>query len=426
VLASALPFSPDLDESFFAGIPASSAVFQLRGEGEPYISKTANLRRRLQRLLRPPTGESKRLNLRERVRAVEFTCTGSDFESNWLLYQLLRESFPESYAKRLRLRPAALVKLHLDNPYPRASVTARLGRLFREDEGEGPASRKKNLYYGPFPSRAAAERFASDVLDFFKMRRCVDDLHPDPAFPGCIYSEMKMCLAPCFKGCTDDEYDAEVDRVRAFFDSGGESLTGELGQQRERASARLAFEEAAAIHGRIEKLKSALAQRPEIVRRIDRLDALLVQPSSQAGAVCLFRCRDASIAGPLLFLIDQRQEVQAPLTEGSEAALQQQRTSAPKAAPKPVPKAMESRVEEAIQSFPQPAPGSSAACNEQLAMLKRWYYRSNRIGEIFFADDQGGWPLRRIVRGIGRVYNGEKETLPRFATEVSPATPPQA
>ena len=62
------------------------------------------------------------------------------------------------------------------------------------------------LYYGPFVSRIAAEKFMNDSLDFFKMRRCVDDLHPDPKFPGCIYSEMKMCLAPCFKGCTDEEY----------------------------------------------------------------------------------------------------------------------------------------------------------------------------------------------------------------------------
>ena len=60
------------------------------------------------------------------------------------------------------------------------------------------------------------------------MRRCVDDLHPDPAFPGCIYSEMKMCLAPCFKGCTDDDYHAEVARVQAYFDSAGDSLVREI------------------------------------------------------------------------------------------------------------------------------------------------------------------------------------------------------
>jgi hypothetical protein len=45
---------------------------------------------------------------------------------------------------------------------------------------------------------------------------------------------------------------------------------------------------------------------------------------------------------------------------------------------------------------------------EHLALLKRWFYRSTRIGEIFFADPKGGLPLRRLVRGIARVYRGEK------------------
>src|SRR3954466_13315862 len=148
----------------------------------------------------------------------------------FLLYRVLRESIPKTYSNRLRFRFAPLVKLHLENEYPRASVTTRLGRL------NGPA-----LYYGPFVSRVAAEKFANDSLDFFKMRRCVDDLHPDPAFPGCIYSEMKMCLAPCFKGCTDDDYRTEVGRVQAFFDSGGDSLVREITAQREKASSDLEF-----------------------------------------------------------------------------------------------------------------------------------------------------------------------------------------
>lgn len=40
-----------------------------------------------------------------------------------------------------------------------------------------------------------------------------------------------------------------------------------------------------------------------------------------------------------------------------------------------------------------------------LALLKRWYYRpeARRVGEIFFADDEGRWPIRSILRGAGRV-----------------------
>ncbi|HEU4413985.1 MAG TPA: excinuclease ABC subunit C, partial [Candidatus Angelobacter sp.] len=188
MLTQSNPFTSDHPPDFFAQFAAAPAVFVLRGAdaaAEPYVGKTANLRRRLQRLLAPPESQSKRLNLRERVKLIEHSLTGSDFESTLLLYRTLRREFPESYQKRLRLRPSPLVRLNLENQYPRAYVTTRIGKL-----------KGKSLYYGPFRSRAVAEKFLNDSLDLFKMRRCTFDLNPDPAFPGCVYSEMKMCLAP--------------------------------------------------------------------------------------------------------------------------------------------------------------------------------------------------------------------------------------
>ena len=417
MLAHQLTFSPELDQGWFEELPAAPAVFLLRGasgqgilgsEGEPYVSKTANFRLRLKRLLGAPAEKSKRLNLRDRVGEIEFTPTGSDFESQFLLYRALRETFPKTYAARLRLRPAPLIKLHLENDYPRASVTTRLGRVpghefeptsaSAEHGRGGPGgsahsspSSTRNLYYGPFVSRAAAEKFSSDVLDFFKMRRCVEDLDPNPSFPGCVYSEMKMCLAPCFKGCTDAEYHAEVARVQRFFDTAGGSLAREFQERRDRASAELAFEEAAAIHNRMEKLKPLLAQLPEIVRRIDLLDTLLVQRAAEPGSVALFRFRNAALSGPVLLNLELRGE------SGS----------------------LESRIEELIAGFPLSQTKSGVERTEELAILKRWYYRSSRVGEIFFADEKGSWPLRRIVRGIGRVFEGETAQTQRIfsATE---------
>ncbi len=254
MLNERLEFAPERDAEIFAAVPAAPAVFLLRGadpQAEPYVSKTANLRRRLQRLLGPVAERTKKLNLRDRVRGIEYAATGSDFESGFLLYSVLRAAFPKTYSNRMRFRFAPLVKLHLENEYPRASITTRPGRLTG-----------KSLYYGPFVSRVAAEKFMNDSLDFFKMRRCVDDLNPDPKFPGCIYSEMKMCLAPCFKGCSDEEYAVEVNRVQAYFDSGGDSLLRQFSAEREAASADLAFEDAAAIHVRVEKLKPIVSQLP--------------------------------------------------------------------------------------------------------------------------------------------------------------------
>ena len=374
MLSESIEFTPERDAEVFANVAAGPAVFALRGEdeqAEPYVSKTANLRRRLQRLLGPLQERTKKLNLRDRVRWIEYSSAGSDFESGFLLYRVLRESFPKTYSNRLRFRFAPLVKLHLENEYPRASVTTRLGRL------NGAA-----LYYGPFVSRVAAEKFMNDSLDFFKMRRCVDDLHPDPKFPGCIYSEMKMCLAPCFKGCSDEEYAAEVERVQTYFDSGGESLLRQFSKEREMASANLAFEDAAAIHARIEKLKPVIGQRPEVVGRVDRLSALIIQPSHLERSVAFFRVERGAISGPVAFGI-----------QAAEHAKSQ---------------SMEGRVQEALDSFPATEAKSTLESMEHLAILKRWYYRGNRMGEIFLADHKGELPMRRIVRGISRVYRGEK------------------
>ena len=386
MLTERLEFAPERDEQIFAAIPAAPAVFLLRGDdpqAEPYVSKTANLRRRLQRLLGPVDERTKKLNLRSRIHSIEYALTGSDFESGFVLYRVLRSTFPKTYSNRLRFRFAPLVKLHLENEFPRASITTRLGRL-----------NGRNLYYGPFSSRPAAEKFMNDSLDFFKMRRCIDDLHPDPTFPGCIYSEMKMCLAPCFRGCSNEEYSAEVTRVQAYFDSAGDSLVREFSTQRDAASVNLAYEDAAALHVRLEKLKPVLSQFPEIVRRLDRFSGLIVLPCHEANSVSFFRIGGGIFSEPAVFSIQPVEHAKS--------------------------QSMESRVQTVLDMFPLTKGRSPLETMEHLALLNRWYYRGHRVGEIFLTDDKGVLPMRRIVRGIGRVLRGEgPENINevRFTTE---------
>src|SRR5207249_10564603 len=168
------------------------------------------------------------------------------------------------YRDLMRLQPPAVLKVNLRNAYPRCYVT----RKIQLDENGSPAA---GSYYGPFPSRRAAEAFAERVLDLFKVRRCQIKIRRDPAFPGCIYSEMKMCLAPCFAGCTKEEYDVEVNRLVEFLETSGGSLRTAFEQERERASEQLDFERARTLHKKVEKLDEVLRGRPEITRRIQDL-----------------------------------------------------------------------------------------------------------------------------------------------------------
>ena len=378
MLSCSLDFTTDADAAFFDQVPASPAVFMIRGDaGEPYVSKTANLKRRLVRLLGQPEERSRKLSLRDLAKKIEYTLTGSDFESQLTLYRTVRSLFPQKYRDKLKLRYAPLVRFVLENDYPRAYVTRRIASL-----------KGGSVYYGPFPSRAAAEKFLNDSLDLFKIRRCDFEIHPDPKYPGCIYSEMKMCLAPCFAGCTTEQYADEVSRVRAFLDSAGQSLIRELEAQREKASEELQFEQASALHQRIEKIKAA-AHLPDIVRPLERINGVLVQPSAEKDCVSLFPVEAGHMSECVAFPVQQH--------EGKMLS-------------------MESRLQQALADSPRAHSTSAVELMEHLAILKRWYYRSAKVGELFLVDDTGELPWRKLVRGISRVFRGEKPETDAMST----------
>jgi len=249
-----IPFDPADPKAALSQLPQAAAVYALYGaeaHQEPYIGRTPNLRARLERLLQPSPKHPRRLQLAGRVRRIEWRLTGSEFESLLLQFELLQNQYgpkaPDESLKRMHLRNPAFIRYLGGNPYPRIIVTHR------------PSQREAGWCYGPFASRAAAERFADEALKLFLLRRCTDDLAPDPSHPGCVYSEMKMCLAPCYKGCSDDRYAEEAAAVENFLATRGESKLVVLRTERDQASANLEFESAAALHAQVQKVESVHA-----------------------------------------------------------------------------------------------------------------------------------------------------------------------
>jgi hypothetical protein len=291
-----LPFDPANPKAALAQLPTTSAVFALYGveaHAEPYIGRTPNLRARLERLLQPSAKHPRRLQLAGRVRRIEFRLTGSEFESLLAQFELLQKVYgaksPDQPITRMHLRHPAFVRFLGGNPYPRITVTHR------------PSQREADWAYGPFPSRAAAERYAEEALKLFLLRRCTFDLDPDPSYPGCVYSEMKMCLAPCYQGCTDERYAEESLAVESFLATRGESRLVTLRTQRDQASANLDFESAAAIHAHVQRVESVRALASELVRPISRLRAVILQASAQPDEVSVFLYQDGSLRGPAAF-----------------------------------------------------------------------------------------------------------------------------
>ncbi len=411
----ALAFDPDDARVALDQLPKSPAVFALHGaeaHAEPYIGRTPNLRARLERLLLPSAKHPRRLQLAGRVRQIRWRLTGSEFESLLEQFTLLERVYGPKCLERMHLRAPAFVRFLGSNAYPRITVTHR------------PSLREADWAYGPFQSRAAAERYADEALKLFLLRRCTEDLDPNPSHPGCVYSEMKMCLAPCYQGCTDERYAEEAAAVDRFLATRGESRLVTLRTERDQASSRLEFEAAAGLHAQVQRVEGVRALAPELVRPLTKLRAVVLQAAAVPGEVAVFLYENGYLAGPVAFstlgmriqneqsgstsLFAQPVAIEAiPEEPPADSPAHETSPEAEAAAPAKLARGvLEARMEEALAGLAERFETPSATLRQgHLALLKRWYYRpeARRSGEIFFPDAEGQWPVKSMLRGVGRV-----------------------
>jgi hypothetical protein len=425
-------FVPAEAEALLRAVPAAPGVFALRGEGgEPYLSRAADMRRRMRRLLAPPEALdadgnpvlSKRLNLRERVRSVEYTRVGSEFEAALVLYRASMAAFgAEQTRRRLRLHAPFFVRITLTNAYPRVYVTNRL------------SARSIAESFGPFPSRAAAERYVDAVLDLFQLRRCYEDLQPYAEHPGCVYGEMKKCMEPCkipnAAACSEEQYAAEAERVLAFLRTRGQSMLDAVAAERDRASEAMEFEQAAALHARWERVRSAAALADELVQPVEQLRVLVVQEAAPTDDAT--RCEDAAVflfergawSGPARLSTLGVRAVREQTAVGSSLFAQPLMLAAvPLEAPADIAESAPQQIAAPTLSPEDRARGVLAALESEaetnvtaetnarcdaLSLLRRWYYRpeKQRAGESFLPNADGSWPVRRLLNGAARVVLG--------------------
>jgi excinuclease UvrABC nuclease subunit len=262
----------------------------------------------------------------------------------------------------VRIRLPYYVKLVLSSSFPRMQVTCRVGRAAA-------------VYVGPFRNRSTAVEFEARCLDLFQLRRCEDDLAPNPDHPGCMYGEMGKCLRPCQMAVGVDEYRAEAARVADFLRTGGKSLLEPAANARERLSADLDFEAAALMHERYRRIEEAVGTRDEMARDLERLYGIAVMPSAEPNAVELGWLQRGRWGGFARLDFETREAN---------------------------PVSLDARLRE-LASAVMPEPTPHAERMEQLAILSRWFYSSWRDGEMLIFDDWEKIPYRKLVNAVSRV-----------------------
>jgi hypothetical protein len=139
----------------------------------------------------------------------------------------------------------------------------------------------------------------------------------------------------------------------------------------------------------VEKLDEVLRGQPEVLRRVQDIDAVILQRAAEDQTTGVFAVHGGRFAEPFFLRF-------------AEIASQ------PRSAEQIFRDYLEGRhgTENA-----QARPVTQESLNEHLWLLARWYYSNPREGEIFFREKD--WPYRRILRACSRLLTaktGESDT----------------
>ena len=110
------------------------------------------------------------------------------------------------------------------------------------------------------------------------------------------------------------------------------------------------------MHARYEKVKAVLRHScRRLCAGIDELNGVMIQPAAERDSVTLFKIAGGRICDPVL------------LDFGKQAEASQVGSK---------PQSMESRITQALAAVEPPRLRSALEWMEHLAILKRWYYRT--------------------------------------------------
>ncbi|MDX1694264.1 MAG: excinuclease ABC subunit UvrC [Ketobacteraceae bacterium] len=234
-----------------------------------YVGKAKNLKKRLSSYFRKNLDAIKTRAMVEKIRRIEVTVTASETEALLLEQTLIKEN-----------KPPYNILLRDDKSYPYIFLSDQKYPRLAYHRG---AKKKKGQYFGPYPSAGAVRETMNLLEKIFKVRQCEDSFFRNRSRP-CLQYQIERCTAPCVGYISPEEYAEDVRHTAMFLKGKTTSISEELAQKMEAASADLQFELAAQYRDQITAIRRVQEQQ---LMEADGGDVDVFGIAVQAGTACV-------------------------------------------------------------------------------------------------------------------------------------------
>ncbi len=267
-------------------LPNDPGVYIMKDKDENviYVGKAKNLKKRVsQYFLR----KQEHIKVRNMVRAVadfDFYIVNDEVEALALENNLIKKYKPYYNILLKDSKTYAYIKINLKEEYPRFEISRRLI--------------KGHKYFGPFMAGVTA-RDVMSIIDYaFPLRKCKQPISDaKSAIKSCLFSEMKMCSAPCAKRINREEYMAIVDDAIRFLKGDTKKVEEILFTKMQIASENENYEVALELRDRLQMLDKL---KSKVITSLDTLvdyDVFSLVTSGDFSAMCVLNVRGGKLQG---------------------------------------------------------------------------------------------------------------------------------
>ncbi len=224
-------------------------VYQMLGADAQvlYVGKAKNLRKRVGSYFRASGLAPKTRALVDKIANVEVTVTETELEALILEQNLIKQYHPPYNILLRDDKSYPYIFLSTADAFPRLALHRGIKRA-------------KGTYFGPFPGVVGVRDTLNFLQKTFRVRQCEDHFFKNRSRP-CLQYQIGRCTAPCVGHISGDDYARDVRHTQLFLEGDNEQLTTELKADMDRASAALAFEDAAVARDQIGALRQIQASQ---------------------------------------------------------------------------------------------------------------------------------------------------------------------
>jgi excinuclease ABC subunit C len=255
-------------------------VYRMLGEGGEvvYVGKSKRLRSRLLSYFRAQYPSDKGARIVREAESIEWTYVPSEFAALLEELRLIKRLRPRfNVAMKRDARHYAFVRV-TGGPAPRLTVVRGTS-----------AGERGGVYYGPFVGAERLREALRELGDALGLRDCTLDsrmrfadqvelLPVTPRTPGCIRHEIGTCLGPCIAAVRADEYGDRVRQARGFLDGTDDELLARLRLGMREASEAMAYERAAVLRDKLQRLESLREQFGRLRFAVESLSFAYIVP----------------------------------------------------------------------------------------------------------------------------------------------------